>query len=309
VHVALLGTAAGGGVPQWNCWCPVCEAARHEPELVRPRTQSSIAVSADGEHWFLCNASPDVHEQVRRLGEPPGDAVRRTPIEGIVLTDAELDHSLGLVLLREGRALDLYATPAVAAILERDSRLLPVARAFACVRVHELPLDAPLPLRLRGGEPAGLVVEAFAVPGDPPRFASGAGTDAGHTVGLLIRDTGSGTACAFVPACGALDAAVLSRLAAADLVLFDGTFWAEDELITLGISDLTATAMGHIPISGPHGSLRELAGLTGRRVVYTHLNNTNRVLLEQSAERGMVDAAGVLVGVDGMRFHLSRRCE
>jgi pyrroloquinoline quinone biosynthesis protein B len=261
-------------------------------------------MSADGERWFLCNASPDVREQLTRLPLPRhvGDGVRRVPIEGIVLTDAELDHTLGIALLREAGALSVYATAAVARTIERDSRLLPVTRAFARVALTELALDTPTQLRDRERAPSGLTVEPFAVPGDAPRFASE--ERPGHTVGLLIRDERTGTSCAFVPGCGALDDAVTNQVIAADLVLFDGTFWSDDELVRLGIGERTATAMGHVPITGPGGSLARLVARPARRTVYTHINNTNRVLLEESAERRAVEAGGVVVGMDGMQFEV-----
>lgn len=299
MHVILLGTAAGGGFPQWNCACTGCRTARRDPAAAVPRTQSSVAVSADGGHWFLLNASPDVRAQLALLppGEPGG--TRQLPIEGVVLTDAELDHTLGLLLLREGGALPLHATAAVTATLERDSRLLPVLRAFADVPLTTLEEGVAVPLSHRGGEPSGLTVEAFAVPGGAPRFASR--NAPGHTVGLLIR--GGAHACAFVPGCAALEAPLISRLAGLDLVLFDGTFWRDDELPAVTGGRRTARDMGHLPISGPGGSLEILPRL-GSPVVYVHLNNTNPVLLENSPERAAVAAAGLAVGADGMTFTL-----
>ena len=300
MHVVLLGTAAGGGFPQWNCWCPTCRVARTAPARARPRSQSSIAVSADGRRWILCNASPDVRDQLGRLARDPAPALRHVPIDGVVLTDAELDHSLGLALLREGRRLRVHATGAVRRILERDSAVLRVTRAFADVEVVELPLDAPVPIDGADGGASGLTVEAFAVAGDPPRFATA--DEPGHTTGLLVRDAGGATV-AYLPGCGALDDALLTRLAGAALVVIDGTFWSEDELVRLGLSDRLAGQMGHLPIGGPAGSLARLRGLAGAAtVVYAHLNNSNPVLLEDSPERAAVHAAGCVVGEDGMRF-------
>lgn len=297
----MLGTAAGGGFPQWNCWCPTCRAVREDPGAGRPRTQSSVAVSADCVRWFLLNASPDVHRQLASLPTTP-EGIRHVPVEGIVLTDAELDHSLGLALLREARRLRLYATEAVREILERDSRLLAVTRAFAEVGFTELDPARRVELGYQGGEPSGLSVEAFPVAAGPPRFAPQAG--AGHTVGLVIRDERTGGSCAFVPACGELDDALLARLGAVDLVLFDGTFWTDDELIRLGIGERRARELDHVPIDGPDGSLDRLGRLVGPRTVFTHINNTNPMLLERSAERAVVERAGLIVGHDGMRFTL-----
>lgn len=300
MQLILLGAAAGGGFPQWNCWCPTCRIARADPERARPRTQSSLAISADGRRWFLCNASPDVREQIARLPVDPPAGRRLVPVDGVIATDAELDHTLGLVLLREARALDLYATHAVRCTLERDSRLLPVARAFADVAVHEMPLDAPSELVYRDGAASGIAIEPFAVPGDAPRFARE--ELPGHTVGLLIRDAATGGVCAFVPGCGALDDALLDRLASAHVLLFDGTFFTDDEMPALGLSDRTAANMGHVPVSGRGGSLARLAGLPCRDKVYTHINNTNPMLVEHSPQRRTVERAGMMVGMDGMRF-------
>jgi pyrroloquinoline quinone biosynthesis protein B len=302
VQIVLLGTAAGGGFPQWNCWCPTCSAARAQPHRAVPRSQSSAAVSADGKRWFLLNASPDVRSQLLCLPGNGATGVRHAPVEGLVITDAELDHTLGIVLLREARALQLYLTPAVQSILERDSRLLPVTRSFADVTVTSLALGERTPLRYRNGESSGIWVEPLAVPAGPPRFASTAAE--GHTVGLMIGDETSGGLCAFIPGSGGLDSRLLGRMEDADLVLFDGTFWSDDELITLGISDRSAQQMDHLPVSGPEGSLPQLSRLTRPQKVYTHINNTNPILLEDSPERGSVERAGVSVGLDGMSFTL-----
>lgn len=302
MQIILLGTAAGGGFPQWNCWCPTCRIARREPARARSRSQSSAAVSADGRRWFLLNASPDVHAQLARIPGPEPRGMRHVPIEGVVLTDAELDHTLGIVLLREGRYLQLYATPAAQSVIERDSRMLPVTRAFAEVRVEPLAIGGSTALGYRDGCTAGLTVTAFPVPAGPPRFASE--ELPGHTVGLLVRDDATGGVCAFVPGCGGLDRTLLDRLAGAELVLFDGTFWTDDELIALGIGQRTARAMDHLPVSGPNGSLAQLVALPARHKVYTHINNTNPMLLEDSPQRLEVERNGLVVGADGMRFTL-----
>lgn len=299
MYLILLGTAAGGGFPQWNCWCPGCRIARADPARAMPRTQSSIAVSEDGERWILINASPDVRDQVRRLPRPtPDPTVRRdVPIEAVALTDAELDHSLGLLLLREGRALSVYAAPPTLAVLERDSRILPTTRAFATVSLVPLPLDREVAVRDRAGVETGLTLEAFAVAGDAPRFATSDGV--GATIGVMVRDR-AGSAAAYVPGCGAIDPPLVDRLRQAEIVLFDGTFWSEEELVALDIAPTGAREMGHVPINGAEGSLAMLSRLPARTRVYTHINNTNPVLIEHSEERRAVDAAGVIVGHDGL---------
>jgi pyrroloquinoline quinone biosynthesis protein B len=227
--------------------------------------------------------------------------VRYVPVEGIVITDAELDHTLGIVLLREARSLQLYLTEPVRSILEEDSRLLPITRAFAEVTVTPLTSGKRTPLRYRDGKTSRIWVEPMEVPAGPPRFASTSET--GHTVGLIVGDEATGGRFAFVPGCGELTPSLLEILEQTDLLLFDGTFWSDDELIELGISDRTARQMDHLPVSGPDGSLARLSAIDTRRV-YTHINNSNPMLLEDSPERSAVEQAGILVGADGMSFTL-----
>ena len=300
MHIVLLGTAAGGGFPQWNCWCPICRAARTAPQRAVRRRQSSAAVSVDGERWFLLNASPDIHDQLDCLPGPIPAGVRHVPVEGIVTTDAELDHTLGIVLLREARHLQLLATAAVRRILEQDSRILPMTQAFARVDVTEIEIGRSTPLGYRNGDSSGIAIEPFAVPAGAPRFVRE--SDTGHTVGLILLDRETGGSCAYIPGCGELDGALLERMAQTDLVLFDGTFWTDDELISLGIGDRRAREMDHQPISGPSGTLSRLSRLTRPKKVYTHINNTNPILLEDSPEREIVERAGLTVGADGMTF-------
>ena len=302
MQIVLLGTAAGGGFPQWNCWCPTCRVARTEPARAVRRSQSAAAISADGERWFLLNASPDVHAQLERLPRRATAGTRHAPVEGVVLTDAELDHSLGIVLLREARFLQVAATAAVRDILERDSRILRTTAAFAEIRSIELAPGRETPLGYRDGCPSGIGVTPFPVPAGPPRFATAEAP--GHTVGLLLRDEATGGVAAYVPGCGGFDTEVNQALTRAELVLFDGTFWSDEELIGLGISDRTAREMDHLPVSGPDGSLERLARLPARDRVYTHINNTNPMLLEDSPERTEVERRGLRVGFDGMRFSL-----
>ena len=293
MHVILLGTAAGGGFPQWNCWCPSCRAARETPELARPRTQSSIAFSADGARWFLGNASPDVREQ---LGPLPPSRVHRAratcPMEGIVLTDAELDHTLGIALLREGRLLQVIATPSVLRHAREDSRVLPVT---AVVRDGA---DRERGAGLRGRRWSTATAARAASRSRCWRCAAilpaSRGTTRGHTVAAFIRDASAGATCAFVPGCGGIPPKLLARLSEADLLLFDGTFWTDDELTRArNFATGTALRMGHVPVAGSEGSLAMLSRLPCRQKVYTHINNTNPMLLERSDERAMVESAGM----------------
>ena len=260
-----------------------------------------MAISRDGRRWFLLNASPDIREQLAWL---PSNGLpstgRYVPIDGILLTDAEIDHSLGILLLREASYLPLFATAAVQSVLNHDSRFLAVARAFADMPVTELPLDGAIELPYRNGVASGLSVETFVVPAGPPQFATTA--ERGHTVGLFVHEEGTGRICAFVPGCGDLTPSLLGRLAPADILLFDGTFWEDEEPVTLGIGTRTARQMDHLPISGPGGSLEQLATLPCRHRVYTHINNTNPILLEDSPERVAVVQAGLTVGYDGLHL-------
>jgi len=243
-----------------------------------------------------------VRHQLDCLPGPIPTGIRHVSVEGIVVTDGELDHTLGIVLLREARRLQLYATFAVQRILERDSRILPVTQAFAQVEVTDMVLDEPISLRYRDGTASSLSILPFDVPAGPPRFALE--NTRGHTVGLILRDEATGGSCAYVPGCGELDRRLLERLGDTDLLLFDGTFWTDDELISLGIGDRRAREMDHQPISGPEGTLSRLAGLPRPTKVYTHINNTNPMLIEGSPEREQVEQAGIVVGHDGMSFSL-----
>jgi pyrroloquinoline quinone biosynthesis protein B len=257
-------------------------------------------VSADGQRWFLLNASPDIRDQIACLPGTIPSGTRHVAVHGIVATDAELDHTLGILLMREAGKLQLYCTDAVRWILERDSRILPVTKAFAEVTVAGMEMGKAMDLKYMDGSGSGLSVEPIKVPAGPPRFASEAGD--GHTVGLVVQDLASGGSCAFFPGCGDLTPALLERLAETDLLLFDGTFWTDDELAALGISQHSARDMDHLPVSGPGGSLAQLTALHRPRKVYTHINNTNPMLLEDSPERSTVVRAGLEVGADGMTF-------
>jgi pyrroloquinoline quinone biosynthesis protein B len=228
--------------------------------------------------------------------------MRHTPVEGILATDAELDHTLGITLLREARSLRLYLMPAVRSILEQDSCILPVTRAFADLSIQDLTLDTPVPLCYRDGQASSISVEPFAVAADPPRFAST--TAEGHTVGFVMVDQSTGGSCAFVPGCGALDQRLVRRLEAVDLVLFDGTFWSDDEMTRGGTGRRLGRQMGHVPISGPDGSEVRLSELPARHKLYTHINNTNPILDETSDERRHLSGLGIDIGRAGLRIEV-----
>ncbi len=294
MRVRILGSAAGGGLPQWNCSCRVCEAARNGGAI--PRTQSSIAFRSDDEPWFLVNASPDLRQQLSEL--PVGDTsgLRSTPFAGVIVTDGEIDHAAGLLLLRESSTpLRIYCTEAVRDALSDHYPVLRMLERYCGVEWRALVQEGVT--RLEG---SSLEVEAFATGGDAPLYmgdAPGPGA-----IGLTVRDAHGSVLC-YAPAIAELDEALIGRLRESDCVLADGTFWQRRELVELGLSERDALAMGHAPLTGPNGTLDTLAGLDATTIL-VHINNTNPILLEDSPERAAVGASGVDVGYDGLEIEL-----
>lgn len=323
--VRVLGAAAGGGLPQWNCGCPNCGSARGGDERVAPRTQSSVAVSADGRSWTLLNASPDIRQQIHAfppLG--PGRRLRGSGIRAVVLTDAEIDHSLGLLLMREAKRLVVYTTPAVREALTTGHPLLPTLGAYCEVEWRRIGVEP-------GREEARLdgldfPCTAFDVPGDPPSYSRRPPT-MGDVVGLELAASGGpgerGTVAGdgdeegpdgaetlvYVPGTGAIDARLRARIARSRVTLLDGTFWTNEEMSTVGQGGRTAADMHHLPVSGSGGSLERLSALHGVRRIYVHINNTNPVLMEGSSERRAVEEAGFEVAYDGMEIRLGEHVD
>lgn len=297
--VRVLGSAAGGGFPQWNCTCPGCRAARDGSRAARPRTQSSIAVSPDGRRWFLFNASPDICGQIESFpplypsSDPRGRVV---PLRAVLLTDAELDHTLGLLLLREGRSLELHATEAVRDTLYGGTSLLRTLEAYCPVEWRPVMPGADVPLA------DGLSYRAFDVP-TTKRARFGSGTGKGRVTGYRLTDERSGRTLVYLPSVQDLTP-VRDQLDDCACLLVDGTCWRDDELIRLGLAGKTAREMGHLPIDGPDGSLAALAALPIERTIYTHINNTNPILLDDAPERRIVEQHGMEVAVDGLDLRL-----
>jgi pyrroloquinoline quinone biosynthesis protein B len=289
----VLGSAAGGGFPQWNCDCPGCRAVRGGSRPARARTQSSVAVSADHRSWFLLNASPDLRAQFEAFHGLHPRGGRATPLRAVLLTDAELDHTLGLVLLREGRALELHATRAAYATLRYGTGLVAMLERYC--RVDWRPVIPGEEVPLAGG----LSYRAFDVP-TTKRARFEGGTEPGQVVGYRLTDGLSGRAAVYLPGMQQLTAAVRRELDDCACLLVDGTCWHDDELIRLGLADKTAGEMGHLAIAGPHGSLAQLAALPIERKVYIHVNNTNPILLDDAPERRMISDRGMEVAVDGL---------
>ncbi len=304
MRVIILGSAAGGGVPQWNCACPNCTDARHDN---RGRTQSSVAVSADGERWILLNASPDLRTQLAAHHElwPRGGGRRGSGIAAVILTDGEIDHTLGLLLMRESATrLPVYAPGGVTALLDGAWPLYRVLSAYSGVEPRVLDEGRPMPLSDHTGLALGICCSATAVARRPPRYARGV-SQATFDVGLRLEDERTGGTLAYVPTAGAIDDGVRRVASGADLLLFDGTFWSDDELRAVSGGDApTAREMGHLPVGEPGASLEQLPRLGAKRTVLVHINNTNPMLCRGSAARAQVEAAGIVVGEDAMEFEL-----
>ncbi|MGV8984789.1 MAG: pyrroloquinoline quinone biosynthesis protein PqqB [Cypionkella sp.] len=303
LKVVILGSAAGGGVPQWNCNCPVCRQAW--ADLGLRNTQVSAAISADGgRHWFLINASPDIRQQILDTPalHPAKGQLRHSPIAGVILTNAEIDAIAGLLSLREGTPFALHAHPRVLGTLAENSIFDVLNRALV-PRIPML-LDQPFEPLLPDGTPSGLVVEAFAVPGKPAWYMEDAGGDPGDTIGLKLQASGSDDAVFFIAACAEVTPDLAARLQGAKLVMFDGTLWQDDELIRAGLGSKTGQRMGHLSMSGSGGTVAALADLDIGQRVFVHINNTNPALLANSPERQKLNAAGWRVPSTGEEFVL-----
>lgn len=292
----VLGSAAGGGYPQWNCRCPTCLAVRDGSRPARARTQSSIAVSPDRRRWFLFNASPDVLTQFEAFpGMHPGDG-RDTPLAAVLLTDAELDHTLGLLLLREGRGIQLHATGATHATLRGGTGILSTLERYC-------PVDWRPVVPGREVSLGGISYRAFDVPtAKHDRF--GTGTDEGRVVGYRLTDKSTGRSAVYMPGVQELTPAVRDELDGIDCLFIDGTTWHDDEMIRLGLAEKTARDMGHLAIGGPGGSLELLSPLPIERKIYIHINNTNPILLEDAPERRLVTDSGMEVAHDGLEVEV-----
>jgi pyrroloquinoline quinone biosynthesis protein B len=297
VHVRILGSAAGGGFPQWNCHCEICAAARIG-ERATPRTQSSLAIRGADGPWFLINASPDARQQLETIAVADPDS-RAGPVAGVLLTDAEIDHTAGLLLLRESASpIRVYGDAGVELALRQGFPVLTMLERYCglewstLVRGHAIELDG-----------SSLTVECFAVGGDAPRYLDGSGLEL-EASGLVFRDRMTDAVLTYVPGLARFDDPIRDRFAASDLVLVDGTFWTDDELPRLGFSQRGASDMGHLPLSGPGGTIEALAALPRPRKVLVHINNTNPILLEDSPQAAAVRDAGIEIGYDGMEMQL-----
>lgn len=295
MRALILGAAAGGGLPQWNCGCANCVAARQSDSGILPQTQSSVAVSPDGETWAILNASPDIRQQVSANTQLHPRHLRDSPIGSVLLTNGDIDHIAGLLTLREKQSFDIYMTSALAEIIESN----PVFQVLdaGLVRRRIISLDEPFSLLPE------MQARLFPVPGKVPLYMEKdepeVGIEGEQTVGVELI-CGESRAY-YIPGCGAMTEPLADRIRGADLVLFDGTLFTDDEMRLTGTGEKTGRRMGHMPIDGPDGSLEALADLDIRRKLYIHINNTNPIW-RPGPERDKVERAGFEVGRDGMEI-------
>lgn len=308
LKITVLGSGAGGGVPQWNCNCQVCRLARAGTGEVIPRHQSSIAVSVDGERWCVFNCSPDIRQQITDTEAlwPHTAHDRHTPIESVVLTNADVDHLSGLLILREKQAYNVFATPAVLDVMAEN----PIFNVLDAEFVTRNSLASGTVTEV--GE--GLIVEPFLVPGkvalfNEERMLAEAddlriGEETEHTIGLRIFGMREGKEFFYIPGCAMMTAEIAERLTNARLVLFDGTVWVDDEMVAGKLGAKTGARMGHMSMSGDRGSMAAFKDLDIQRKIFIHINNSNRVLIEGSPERLEANAAGWEIAYDGMSIEL-----
>ena len=300
----VLGSAAGGGFPQWNSNAPACRRARQRDPTATARTQAALAVSADRKDWFVLNASPDLRLQIEATQHLHArEGLRSSPITGVVLTGSDVDAIAGLLHLRERHRFNVYSPSRVLAILAAN----PIFDVLApdCVQRIELPLDKRIEL---AGSP-GLAVVAFAVPGKLPLYLETDGQDPGlsgegETIGLEVIETATGKSLFFIPGCAAMTERLRHRLAGSALVFFDGTLWRDDEMIRLGVGSKTGRRMGHMSMDGDDGSIAVFRDLDIGRRIFIHINNSNPALLEDSPERRIANEAGWEIAYDGMEVTL-----
>ena len=304
MHIKVLGSAAGGGFPQWNCNCPNCDGVRKGTIRARPRTQSSIAVSAEGTDWVLFNASPDLLAQFRAVPEfQPARSIRDTAVRAIILIDAQIDHTTGLLMLREGAPLEIHCTEMVREDLTSGNPLFRILDHYCGVRWHAIAADGDSTFAVSGA--GGLAFTAVPLKSKAPPYSPHRDDPhQGDNIGVRIVDQASGKALFYAPGVGEIEPHLAPFLAEADCLMIDGTFWTEDELVRLGISKKRARDMGHLPQSGRGGMIDVLKPLKAARKILIHINNTNPILNEDSAERRTLDAAAIEVAYDGMEIEL-----
>lgn len=290
----ILGAAAGGGLPQWNCGCTNCDLARRGQ--IASLTQSSLAVTANGTDWAVLNASPDIRVQLAATPQLAPTGPREVPLRSVLVTNGDIDHVAGLLTLREMQPFTLFATAGILEVL--DANPIFTALNASMVRRSAVALERPFPLA------PSLTATLFAVPGKVPLYMEGETVETGlmgeQTVGVKLE--AGGRTAFYIPGCAWLSDDLAARIGGAEAVFFDGTLWTDDEMLQLGLGTKTGTRMGHMSMSGPDGSIAAFAGLNVGQKVYLHMNNTNPVLRPGSPERAKAEAAGWIIGQDGLEI-------
>jgi pyrroloquinoline quinone biosynthesis protein B len=305
MRVRVLGSAAGGGFPQWNCNCPNCSGVRAGTLRAQARTQSSISVSgSDSRAWALINASPDILTQLQSCGElQPARAIRDTAIAAIVLTDAQVDHTTGLFMLREStKPWSIWCTDSAYEDLTRGNPILEVLSHYCGVQRHRIVAEESFAV----DHVAGLIFTAFSLASKPPPYSPNRGTPRlGDNIAVRVEDTRTGGRLFYAPGLGAMDEGTWANLLASDCVLVDGTFWTDDEMIALGIAKKSARSLGHLPQSGSQGMIEWLDRLpAATRKILIHINNTNPILDEDSPQSVLLASHGIETAYDGMEIDL-----
>ena len=311
MYIRVLGAAAGGGYPQWNCNHPNSRKARDKDPNAIARTQSSIAVSIDGKCWFIFNASPDLRQQLWNnpaLMPQPTDPLRYSPIMGVCLTNADVDHTAGLLNLRESQHFNLYATKRVLNVIEKNS-IFNVLNPKFVVR-KPIKLDTAQPLIYTDGKDSGISILPFAVPGKVALWLEdeSKGADFGSveedTIAIEVRDSKNKAKFFYIPGCASMPEWLKKRINNSDLILFDGTLWTDDEMIRVKVGIKTGNRMGHMSMSGKNGSIELLKKLNIKRKIFIHINTTNPALLENSNERKLANDSGWEIAYDNMEISL-----
>ena len=307
MRIVVLGSAAGGGFPQWNCNTEYCQLARNGSNLSVSRSQSSLAVSSDDRKFVLLNCSPDLRYQVNQnKALHPKNGLRGSPIDAVILTNGDIDHIAGLLTMRESESFRIYASDRVQSILTSNSIFNVLNPDY--VKRDTFELSQAFEIKDAQGESLGLEVEAFVVPGKVALFLEDRsqgddfGTREGDTVGLHIRDLQSDASFYYIPGCARVTDSLKQRLDGAELLFFDGTLFKNDEMIQMGVGWKTGERMGHINMGGDDGSLKAFSDVAINRKIYIHINNTNPVLLEDSPQRKIVEEAGWTVSRDGLEI-------
>ena len=304
MKIRVLGSAAGGGFPQWNCNCRNCDGVRKGSIRAHARTQSSITVSGDGIDWILFNASPDLLAQYKSFPDlQPARSIRDTAIRSIVLMDAQIDHTTGLLMLREGKPLEIYCTDMACEDLTTGNPLFNILDHYCGVNWHQLPTAPGNSFQVIGAPDLSFTavpLKSKAPPYSPHRE----NPHEGDNIGMRITDARSGKVLFYAPGLGEIEPHLRPFLEEADCLMVDGTFWTDDEMIRLGVSKKHAREIGHLPQSGAGGMIEVMNSLKARRKILIHINNTNPILDEDSAQRRQLADAGIEVAYDGMDINL-----